>query len=39
MTSSNEEPRGSPDVDLEKAGPKTVSNETAEEYPGWQKVS
>jgi hypothetical protein len=41
MTSSSEEPRrGSPEVDLEKAGPTTtVNNEAVEdEYPGWQKV-
>jgi hypothetical protein len=37
MTSSNEVPRGSAEVDAEKAG-RTITNESKDEYPGPQKV-
>ena len=39
MTSSNEVPRGSAEVDLEKAGPTpAVTNESEDEYPGPKKL-
>lgn len=39
MTSSKEEPRGSAEVDLEKAGPPpTGQHESEDEYPGPKKL-
>ena len=39
MAQSNEEPRASTPVDVEKGDPKaTVQNEAEDEFPGWRRV-